>query len=86
MAGKSYAQVMDMNAKASHRGKKSLRSIEVERSANGGFIARHRFNNEGPHYHEPEEHTFGKDEGKKFMAHMAEHMGVNEAGTDKDEQ
>jgi len=56
---------------------KKVKSIEVERSANGGMIARHRFDNsgEGP-YKDSEEHTFGKDQEKEVMAHLAEHLGL----------
>lgn len=53
-----------------------LRSIEVARSANGGFTARHNFNNSGPTYVEPQEHVFGAKDGAKFMAHISEHMGA----------
>lgn len=56
--------------------KKTLDEISVKRSANGGFIARHRFDNSGPGigYHEPEDHTF--DDGAGLLAHLAEHMGI----------
>ena len=56
--------------------KKVLESVEVKRSANGGFIARHRFDNSGPGsgYHDPEENTF--DSGHEMLAHLAKHMGI----------
>lgn len=58
--------------------KKVLDEISVKRSANGGFIARHRFDNSGPGegYHEPEEHTFGEGEGNKMLDHLREHLGI----------
>lgn len=62
-------------------GKKTLRSLEAERSANGGFIVRHRFNNSGPTYTEPEEHTFGKGEGGKVLEHIGKNLGI---GGDKE--
>lgn len=68
--------------------KKVLDSVEVKRSANGGFIARHRYDNSGPGegYHEPEEHTFGDGEGQKLLAHLSEHMGIPGKGKAKTEQ
>lgn len=53
-----------------------LRSIEVERATNGGFIATHRFvNNSGP-YRDSENATFGADEGQKLVKHLAKHLGI----------
>lgn len=79
----NYAEVMDMNARSMPKKGKSehkLRSIEIERAANGGFIASHRFHNSGPgEYKEPEQHTFGADEGKKLIAHLGEHLGIETA-------
>jgi hypothetical protein len=56
---------------------KKVKSIEVERAANGGIIARHRFDNsgEGP-YKESEEHAFSKDAEREVLAHLAEHLGI----------
>lgn len=76
--GKAKSEAMD---RAKPR-PKVLESIEVKRSANGGFIARHRFDNSGPSmagYHEPEEHTFGKDQHGQLMSHLKEHLGIKKA-------
>lgn len=65
---------------------KNLEEISVKRSANGGFIATHRYDNSGPGvgYHEPEQHTFGKGEGSAMMQHVGQHMGVD--STQQNEQ
>jgi|SRR5579871_337919 len=75
------AQESDWRQREKSRAKalknKKVKSIEGERSANGGIIMRHRFDNtgEGP-YKDSEEHTFGPDEEAKALAHFAEHMGL----------
>jgi len=69
-------EVMDVNARSTPKGKAQLRSIELERAANGGIIASHRFKSDGGPYKESEQHTFGPDEGKKVLTHIAEHMGI----------
>jgi hypothetical protein len=77
MSPMSHSDVMDLNAKSSHKkGKKELRSMELERSTNGGIVATHRFKSNGPEYHESETHTFGADEGSKFVAHVQKHFAV----------
>lgn len=70
----SAHEVMDANYR-SRGGKKSLRSITLSHAENGGHIAEHRYESAGQ-YHEPEMHVFGKGEGKKLMAHIAEHMKI----------
>jgi hypothetical protein len=77
----SYSEIQEINSKSTHKGKPQLRSIELERAANGGFIATHRFNNAGGPYKEPETHTFGKDEGAKLIDHLGSHFGLK---SDKD--
>ena len=57
-------------------GPKELRSIEIERSANGGYVAQHRFHSGEGAYHEPETHTFGEGQGAELMAHLGEHLGI----------
>lgn len=81
------SEVMDVNARSIHKGKSSppeVKSIEHERSANGGHVFTHRMAQAGGPYHEPEVHTFGKDEGKKALAHFATHAGISEVKSDKD--
>jgi hypothetical protein len=56
--------------------KAKLRSIEVERATNGGFIATHRFVNSSGPYRESENATFGADEGKKLVEHLKQHLGI----------
>jgi hypothetical protein len=52
------------------RGKKVIESINIKRSANGGFIVRHSFDNSmsGPSYMQDEMHTF--DTTAKLIAHV----------------
>lgn len=57
--------------------KKTLKSIELERAANGGHVVTHRYTSSTGEYHEPEVHTFAKDEGDKMLAHVGKHMGVD---------
>lgn len=65
-------------------GKKVLKSLELARAANGGHIVTHRYESSTGEYHEPEQHTFGKDEGQKVLDHVSKHMGI-ESGGDGDE-
>ncbi len=60
---------------------KVLESIRLKKSANGGLMAEHEFDNSGPGagYHERETHTFGKDEHRKAMEHVVKHLGLKEA-------
>jgi hypothetical protein len=59
--------------------KKELRSIEIEKGEKGGHTVTHRFKQEGNGvYHESEgPHIFGESEGKKLLAHLTEHLGIN---------
>ena len=64
-----------------------LKSMEHERSANGGHVFTHRMMNNGGGntYYEPEVHTFGANEGKQALAHFAKHAGISEnVKADKD--
>lgn len=57
---------------------KEVKSLHLSRSANGGHIVEHHFDNSGPGaYKEPESHTFGKSEGKKMLAHVGKMMGCS---------
>lgn len=70
-------EVMDVNARTKmHKSKGVVKSIEHERSSNGGHVFTHRMASDGGNYHEPEVHTFGKDEGKKALEHFAKHSGT----------
>lgn len=64
MKGKSYSEVMDVNMR-SRRGAKKLSHVVIE----------HHFQGDE---HMPESHTFGKSEGKMAVAHIAQHMGVED--------
>lgn len=61
---------------------KKLESIRLKKSANGGLMAEHEYDNSGPGYgyHERETHTFGADEHRKAMEHVVKHLGLKEAG------
>lgn len=86
MAGKSYHDIVDVNARSSHKkGPKKLDHIRVHKGENGGHMVEHHFEQAGPQYHEPEQHIFGKSEGAKLMSHIREHMGVV-GDEDKDEE
>jgi hypothetical protein len=83
-----FSEVLDTNAKSSHKKiakPKELRSLEIEKGAEGGHTVTHRFKqNDGGPYHESEgPHIFGASEGKKLMEHLKEHMGIKVEG-DKD--
>ena len=79
------SEVMDINQRSGmKKSKPEMKSMEYERSANGGHVFTHRMQNNGS-YHEPETHTFGADEGAKAMAHFAKHAGISEnVKADKD--
>lgn len=61
---------------------KKLESIRLRKSANGGLMAEHDFDNSGPGmgYHDRETHTFGKAEHRKAMEHVVKHLELHEAG------
>lgn len=50
-----------------------LRSMNLRRSKNGGFIAEHDMQG-GQEYLPPQVHTF--DKGAALLAHVAKHMGI----------
>lgn len=60
--------------------KKALKRMEIERAANGGFTMRHHFAQEGPSYHEPEEHAFGKGDHVGVAKHLKKHLGLKLGG------
>ncbi len=67
------------------KGKKTLRSMEIERAANGGFVVSHRFK-DGPGpggYHAPEEHVF--TDGGELLGHISKHMGIRGAKEEEGE-
>ena len=71
------SEVMDVNMRSGmKKSKPEMKSMEYERSANGGHIFTHRMSQDGGSYHEPEVHTFGADEGDKAMAHFAQSAGL----------
>lgn len=75
----SYHEVMDVNARSTpKKGAKVMKGLEHEHSANGGHVFTHRFKNDGPGYHEPETHTFGREEGRQALEHFAKHAGLSE--------
>ena len=86
----NYDQVMSVNAKA-QKAKKGLPpkmvSMEYKPSENGGHVFTHRMESEDGHFHEPETHAFGKEQGKEALAHFAKHAGIKMGkGPDGDEE
>lgn len=72
-------EVMEVNSKSMPKRKSSptkLSSMEYKPAENGGHVMTHRMESEDGGYHEPAVHVFGKDEGKKLLAHFAEHAGI----------
>lgn len=58
----------------------TLKSIEISRSADGGFIMRH---NTDSYEHEPATNT--AKTGAEMIAHISKHMGITTEGAkDKD--
>lgn len=76
-----YAEALSSRPKPQKAGPKELRSIEIEKGAEGGHAVTHRFKqNDGGPYHESEgPHIFGESEGAKLIAHLKEHMGIKGA-------
>jgi hypothetical protein len=63
--------------------------MEIEPMEDGGHLVTHHYKEEmrksgsahagiAMHMPEPERHAFGKDEGHKMMAHVAEHLAIPE--------
>ena len=77
----TMGDMLEVNSKTPMPGKQAepeLKSMEHERSANGGHVFTHRMMNNGGSYRDPEIHTFGADEGKAALGHFAEHAGLSE--------
>lgn len=75
----TMGDMLEVNSKTPMKGKKSeMKSMEHERSANGGHVFTHRMMQGAGQYNEPEVHTFGADEGKQALHHFAEHAGLGE--------
>lgn len=75
----SMGDMLEINSRTRMpKGKKpEMKSMEHERSSNGGHVFTHRFHQDGP-YTEPETHTFGADEGHEALQHFAKHAGLEE--------
>jgi hypothetical protein len=81
----NYPEALEHSAavKRSQKSKPVLSHIQIEEAENGGHSVEHRFENNGPGYHEPKTFVFGKPEGAKpqlpkghVLQHVAEHMGI----------
>jgi hypothetical protein len=87
-AGESKALKGDFESKPMAESKHELASIEITPAENGGHTIKHRFKSKpvmrkgAMHsgmemgYQEPEEHVFGKGQGKEVMAHIGKHLGI----------
>lgn len=78
----SIHEVMDLNQRSQPKragaAKAEVKRIEHERSSNGGHIFTHHMESGNGAYHEPEHHTFGKEEGRAALEHFAKHAGLSE--------
>ena len=77
----TMGDMLEVNSKTPMPGKQAepeMKSMEHERSANGGHVFTHRMMQGPGQYNEPEVHTFGADEGKQALAHFAKHAGISE--------
>jgi len=82
-----YAEAIDTNRPMPRKkAEPKLDHIRVTPAENGGHVVEHHFES-GPEmrYKEPESHVFGKSEGSKLMAHLVEHLGI-EDGSKKEEE
>jgi hypothetical protein len=75
------------------KGEKKLHRIEVELSKDGGVAVTHHFHPTegfgmmGETRHPPEKAgSFGPEEGKRFMEHMAKHTGMKMKPGETDEE
>lgn len=82
----SFHEVQDINARSTPKkgAKPEMRSMEYEKSANGGHVFTHRMHQSEGRYIEPETHTFGKEQGKEALAHFAKHAGLEASGPEED--
>ena len=85
MANYAEAVMSSHSAARGKKAKKELDHITIKNAENGGHVISHHFSHDGGPYHEPEEHVFGKGEGKAMMAHVAKHAGVKMNDGDGDE-
>lgn len=85
MSKQDYAEAISRPSPMK-KGSKELRSVEIEKADNGGHTVTHRFHSpEGP-YHEPETHVFGKNEGKKLVEHLQNHLGIEMQGAEAEDK
>lgn len=65
-----------------------LHHIEIHpvKGPHGGYKVMHHRQSEGMNYHAPQEHLFGKGEGKAMMAHVAQAMGIRDEEPSADER
>jgi hypothetical protein len=64
------------------RSPKRLVKLEITKGKNGGHVVTHHHERKGqdgyPMHEQPEEHVFGAGQGGEMMAHVAQHMGVQQ--------
>lgn len=66
---------------------KTITKIELGRNMAGDHIVTHHFDNDGPGaYREPEKTTFKKSQGKKLIAHLVEHGGIEAGAEGQDDE
>lgn len=60
---------------------KTIKTIELGRNVAGDHVVTHHFDNDGPGpYREAEKKTFKPHQGKKLVAHLVEHAGIDMGG------
>ncbi len=72
--------------------KKEMRRMEIEPAEGGGHMVTHHYKEmqrNGKHgiqtsYVEPERHVFGADEAHDMLAHVANHLAIDEKENDNE--
>lgn len=67
----TYHEASADKAAAPKKGKKTLRSVEIEPGENGGHIVTHSYESGDGMYHKPERYPFSNS--KDAVAHLTKH-------------
>lgn len=66
---------------AKPKARKVMKSMEIERSMDGGHVITHRYQG---YEHEPTPYKFAKSQGAMAAAHVAKHAGLPMPGASED--